>query len=228
MTAIELGRKPLGTLMVDLCAGCQVVWFDTFESLQLTPGGTLDLFRAIHAAQREPPRPLAPPLKCPRCDTVLAATQDLQHTTRFSYWRCRYGHGRLTPFLDFMREKNFVRPLTPRELARLAESVRTVRCSSCGAPVDLASSATCAYCKSPLMVLDPTAIDRTLAELDAAERRRTAADADTDADRRGDAVIALAEIEREMARQRTADNNDAAFDLVALGFAALGRALHWT
>jgi hypothetical protein len=127
-----------------------------------------------------------------------------------------------------MREKNFVRPLTPRELARLAESVRTVRCSSCGAPVDLASSSTCAYCKSPLMVLDPTAVDRTLAELDAAEHHRAAPEVETDADRRGDAVIALAEIEREMARQRAADNADTALDLVSLGFTALGRVLHWT
>jgi len=33
-------------------------------------------------------------MTCPRCDTPLAETQDLQHTTRFSYYRCVRGHGR--------------------------------------------------------------------------------------------------------------------------------------
>ena len=224
MTAVELARKPLGSLTVDLCAACQVIWFDTFESLQLTPGGTLELFHAIHATHRDPPRPLTPPLSCPRCETVLAATQDIQHTTRFSYYRCRYGHGRLTPFFQFMREKNFVRPLEPRELARLAENVKTIRCSSCGAPVDLAKTTTCGYCKSPLMVLDPDAVGRTLAELDAAERRRTT----PDPDRQGDAIIALAALEGDMARARAAEGADFTVDLVSLGFGALGRFLHWS
>ena len=224
MTAVELARKPQGSLTVDLCAACQVVWFDTFESLQLTPGGTLDLFRAMHSARRDPPRPLTPPLACPRCDTILAATQDIQHTTRFSYYRCRYGHGRLTPFFQFMREKNFVRPLDARELARLAENVRTIRCSSCGAPVDLAKTTICGYCNSPLMVLDPHAVERTLAELDAAEQRRTA----PDPDRQGDAIIALAQLERDMARAQAAEGASFSVDLVGLGFSALGRFLHWS
>lgn len=224
MTALELGRKPLGSLTIDLCATCQALWFDTFESLQLTPGGTLELFRAIHASHRAAPRPLVPPLNCPRCDTVLAATQDVQRTTRFAYYRCRYGHGRLTPFFEFMREKNFIRPLDARELERLADNVKTIRCSSCGAPVDVAKSTTCGYCGSPLMVLDPDAVARTLAELEAAERRRTA----PDPDRQAAAVIALAELEREMARARAAEGALLTVDLVDLGLAALGRFLRWT
>ena len=224
MAAVDLDRKPLGSLTVDLCATCQAIWFDTFESLQLTPGGTLELFRVIHAAHRDPPRALSPPLNCPRCDTVLAATQDIQHTTRFAYYRCRYGHGRLTPFFQFMREKNFVRPLEPRELARLAENVKTIRCSSCGAPVDLAKTTTCSYCNSPLMVLDPDAVGRTLGELDAAERRRTA----PDPDRRGEAITALAQLERDMARARAAEGADLTADLVGLGLTALGRFLRWS
>ncbi len=222
MTVVTLARKPLGALDVDVCATCQAIWFDTFESLQLTPGATLALFREIHAAQREATRPLVPPLNCPRCDTVLAATQDLQHTTRFSYYRCRYGHGRLTPFFQFMREKSFIRPLDARELARLAQNVKTIRCSSCGAPVDLATSTTCSYCKSPLMVLDPAAVSRTLAELDVAERRRTT----PDAERQGEAVLALARLEREMARE-SARESGVALDLVGIGLSAVARLLRW-
>jgi len=223
MSALDLARKPLGSLTVDLCAQCQVVWFDTYESLQLTPGGTLGLFRAIHEAQAATPRPLAPPLPCPRCDTILALTQDLRQTTRFSYWRCRYGHGRLTPFFQFMREKSFIRPLTPPELARLAENVKTVRCASCGAPVAIAQASACAYCGSPVMVLDPDAVTKALAEIDQAARPPQA----SDADRRGDAIIAMARLEQEMARNRAAEETGGAIDLVGLGLSALGTLLRW-
>ncbi len=223
MAALDLARKPVGTLTVDLCATCQVVWFDTYESLQLTPGATLDLLRALREAQRAALRPLAAPLACPRCDTVMALTQDLQHTTRFSYYRCRYGHGRLTPFFQLLREKNFIRPLTRPELARLAENVKTVRCASCGAPVDIANTMVCGYCQSPVMVLDPGAVERTLAEIAAAEQRR----ATPDPDRQGDAIIALARLEQEMARNRTTEDTGVAIDLVGLGFTALARLLAW-
>ena len=223
MSSLDLERKPLGTLTVDLCSTCQVVWFDTYESLQLTPGATLDLFRAIHAGQRARGRPIVPPLSCPRCDTVLALTQDLQHTTRFSYYRCRYGHGRLTPFFQFLREKNFIRPLDPRELARLAANVKTIRCASCGAPVDLAHATVCPYCQSPIMVLDPDAVEKTLAEFAAAERRRTT----PDPDRQGDGIVALARFEQDMARARAGEGADTAIDLVSLGLNALGTFLRW-
>jgi hypothetical protein len=221
MTPIDVARRPSGALTVDLCATCQALWFDTYESLQLTPGGTIDLLRAIHAAQRDTPRPLASALSCPRCDTVLAATQDVQRTTRFSYFRCRYGHGRLTPFVQFMLEKNFVRPLAPSELARLALTATTIRCSSCGAPVELARGM-CTYCRSPLVILDPDALQHALADYDAAERRRVAPAPDPD--RQGDAIIAMAGLEQALARSRAADPPGLGADLVTLGLVALG---HW-
>ena len=39
----QLGRS----VTVDLCDPCQSIWFDPRESLQLTPGATLMLFRLI-------------------------------------------------------------------------------------------------------------------------------------------------------------------------------------
>jgi len=221
MTPIDVARRPAGALTVDLCATCQTLWFDTYESLQLTPGGTIDLFRAMHAARSATPRPLASALPCPRCETVLAATQDLQRTTRFPYFRCRYGHGRLTPFVQFMLEKNFVRPLAQSELARLAQTATAIRCSSCGAPVDLARGV-CTYCRSPLVILDPDALQRALADYDAAERRRVSPAPDPD--RQGDALIAMARLEQELARSRAADPPGLGADLVTLGLMALG---HW-
>ena len=43
MLAGHLGR----TIEVDLCEPCQSLWFDGKENLQLTPGATLAIFRAI-------------------------------------------------------------------------------------------------------------------------------------------------------------------------------------
>src|SRR5688572_13218453 len=38
----------LGTkVMIDSCEGCQAFWFDGRESLQLSPGATLELFQTI-------------------------------------------------------------------------------------------------------------------------------------------------------------------------------------
>lgn len=178
MRSLALERVPLGTERVDLCGGCQAIWFDAFESVQLTPGATLELFRAIHSEDRAAPAPLPSLMRCPRCTEPLQLTHDLQRTTRFTYHRCPYGHGRFTPFFQFLREKNFVRPLDPQELARLKQAVRIVRCSSCGAPIDLATMTSCAYCHAPIAILDPDAVAKTVAELQAAKPKPTSVDVD--------------------------------------------------
>ena len=49
------------------------------------------------------------------------ATADRQRDTLFGYWRCAADHGRFITFADFLREKNFVRPLTGRELGSMCE-----------------------------------------------------------------------------------------------------------
>jgi uncharacterized protein YbaR (Trm112 family) len=174
MTALEVNRVPIGalTLTVDVCANCHALWFDAMESVQLSPEGTLILFRTIHAAGTPPAAPPAARLPCPRCETPLDLTQDMQRTTRFTYYRCRRGHGRFTPFVQFLREKNFIKPVTAEELERLKTLVRVVRCSSCGAPVDLAHDTACRYCRAPIALLDTEAVARTLRELDAAAARR--------------------------------------------------------
>ena len=174
----RLQRKPLGEETVDVCVACQAIWFDAFESVQLTPGATLALFDTIRKAPPAAGRALPSRLPCPRCTAPLAVTHDLQRTTRFTYYRCDYGHGRFTPFVQFLREKDFIRPLSPAELARLKESIRVVQCSSCGAPVDLEKDTACPYCRAPIAILDPDAVNATVRNLESSETRRTTVDVD--------------------------------------------------
>ena len=139
---------------IDLCRSCQVFWFDTRESLQLSPGAVLRLFRLIgeQAMTAHPAAPAHP--SCPRCGLRLLLTHDQQRSTRFQYLRCGRGHGRLITFVDFLREKNFIRPLSARQIEELRRNVQTINCSNCGAPIDLTATSTCPHCASPLSMLD--------------------------------------------------------------------------
>lgn len=163
MRALPLGRKPHGKAVVDLCPACRGLWFDAHESLQLAPEATLALLREAAALAGAQGPSTGAPLACPRCRRGLVATQDVQRTTRFSYWRCPQGHGRFTPLVQFMREKDFVRPLTHAEIAQVHAQIGTVRCSGCGASVDLGREPACRYCGARVEALDPDAIRRALA-----------------------------------------------------------------
>jgi hypothetical protein len=178
MRALVLGRKPHGESVVDLCDGCHALWLDTHESVQLTPGAIVSLFREVSAAAAPARRALPASMQCPRCRGSLAPTHDLRHATRFSYWRCTKGHGRFTPFVQFLREKDFIRPLSPAEIERLKAHVRTIRCSGCGASVDLARDMVCSFCRAPVEALDPAAVATTLKSLGEAEIKRTTVDVD--------------------------------------------------
>jgi DNA-directed RNA polymerase subunit RPC12/RpoP len=178
MQTLEFERLQVGVVALDFCFPCQVIWFDCFESQQLTPGGVLQVFKTLHEQRASSRNTLPALLSCPRCLARLALTHDLQHTTHFTYFRCEFGHGRLTPFFQFLLEKNFVRPVTGAELAELKAKVRTIQCSNCGAPLDLEHDTACKYCGSPISILDPDAVVKTVNSLTTAQARLSAVDVD--------------------------------------------------
>jgi hypothetical protein len=161
---------------IDFCSACAALWFDARESLALTPGATLRLFTLIH--ERSPGDDRRPPsgATCPRCAQALVATADRQRNTRFHYWRCSAGHGRFITFAEFLREKNFVRPLDTTELAALRAHVRSVQCSNCGGGVDLEQGSACRYCRTPVSMLDPQQVEAVVQQLRDAEVARTHVD----------------------------------------------------
>jgi Zn-finger nucleic acid-binding protein len=170
MTAHALQGQLGRSVTIDLCTPCQAIWFDPRESLQLTPGATLMLFRVIGEHVARPQAIESETAKCPRCKARLRRTQDMQRTTRFEYFRCPHDHGRLTTFFDFLKEKDFVRPLTPAQIAKLRESIQVVNCSNCGAPIDLAKATDCSHCGSPLSMLDMNQAETLVGQLREADR----------------------------------------------------------
>ena len=216
----QLGRP----VTVDLCQPCQAMWFDPRESLQLTPGATLMLFRVIGEHVAKPQAIESETAKCPRCKARLRRTQDMQRSTRFEYFGCPHDHGRLTTFFDFLKEKDFIRPLTPLQIAELRQNIQVVNCSNCGAPIDLAQTSDCAHCGSPLSMLDMQQAETLVARLREADR----------ADKPIDPALpwALARARREteeafkgLPRDTVWLDEGRSFGLVGAGLSALARLL---
>jgi DNA-directed RNA polymerase subunit RPC12/RpoP len=214
METLEFERRELGVVALDFCFPCQLIWFDKFESLQLTPGGVLQVFKALSERRAPTRNPLPELVACPRCRARLTLTHDLQHATHFTYFRCDFGHGRLSPFFQFLLEKSFVRPVTGAELAELKAKVKTIQCSNCGAPLDLQNDPACRYCGSPIAILDPDAVAKTVSALGDAQARLST----IDVDRLADALL--------MRPPPDASRSSSAVDLVAAGIAVVASVLH--
>ena len=142
------------------------------ESHQLTPGSTLALFKQMGEAVAEANRPLAARKACPRCQALLTRELDKQRSTTFEAFRCPAGHGRYMTFGAFLRAKNFVRDLTPAEIAELRRHVQSVKCTGCGAAVDVREHSACTFCRAPIAMIDPDQLQRTIAALQEKEALR--------------------------------------------------------
>lgn len=172
MQSQSLQRHDHGVVEVDLCFACAGFWFDHGVSVQLAPAAVIDLFKEIYAHRGDARQPTGNQLNCPRCHGALVLSFDLSKSGRFSYFACHRGDGRFTPFFQFLREKQFVRSLTPGELQQVRSQVRQITCSGCGAPIDLEHETQCKYCHAPVSFLDPGAVEKALQMWsDAAGRR---------------------------------------------------------
>ena len=147
------------TLDVDVCTQCRAFWFEPFETIHLTPASTLMLFSLI-AKDAGASGAFPTVSHCPQCGQELRLTHDRQRNTPFTYYRCDAGHGRFTPFVDFLREKDFIKPLSPQQINELRQSVQTIHCGNCGAPIDLTRDSLCSHCGAALSMLDLSKVTR--------------------------------------------------------------------
>ena len=208
-----------GEESLDLCWSCRGIWFDAYESTQLAPAGVVALFQEIHENHADA-RPVGEVLSCPRCADRLAYRQDISRGGRMAYYRCPAEHGRFTPFNQFLIEKGFIRALSNAELAVLSAKIQSVRCSGCGAPVDLQRDTACPFCHAPIAVLDTQAVEKALAAYGAADRPRIVQQHDVVAE-----MIMQHERDREaQLREGRAPNRDAA-DLISASVDAIFRFL---
>ena len=147
---------------VDSCHDCHALWFDTAESVQLSPDGVVELFRLVHDAPGISSPKWSEGLGCVRCRSGLKNVQDVVQGSRFNYQSCGKGHGRLISFYQFLTEKQFVRELTAAERNKLAAEVKQIRCAGCAAPVNLAKQSACEYCRAPISVFDRNAAQKAI------------------------------------------------------------------
>ncbi len=152
-------------LTVDVCTPCQAFWFERHEDLGLTPASTLQLMKYIGDHSFTPKPALPDRLMCPHCGFGLTLAHNMARNVRFVYWQCPSQHGHYISFFDFLKEKNFIRPLSTQEIQRLRESVQEVHCSNCGGAVNLQTSSTCPFCHSPISILDLREQQSMLAQL---------------------------------------------------------------
>ncbi len=229
MSPQDFERNYARHVTLDLCNPCASLWFDGVESLALTPGAVLRLFVVINDNKPAHRKPLGDRLFCPRCQQRLLLTTDRQRATRFCYWRCPGEHGRLITFVEFLREKNFVRPLSPAEVEQLRHSVRTVTCSSCGAAIDLTTGSACPYCRAPVSMLDAKQMDTVVQQLRREDvKRQEVSHAEIDPALAARLMEDRAKVERSFAEfsgDRASFDLSAGGDLVEAGMAALAALL---
>jgi Zn-finger nucleic acid-binding protein/DNA-directed RNA polymerase subunit RPC12/RpoP len=173
MEALPMTSRVGATFDIDACWTCHLVWFDQHESAALAPQSVVELFKRIHDHQKKPDQVrqvVNPHLNCPRCSSGLKVTHDLHKGGRFSYHRCGHGHGRVSSFTQFLREKNFIRTLSATEISTLSVKVKQIRCSSCGASINLEKDTACTHCGSAISVLDHDAVEKALRDWDARQK----------------------------------------------------------
>ena len=162
MTAFCVAALPIGHLTLDYCAPCRGIWFDPQESTRLEPDSVLELFRIIReTADTNPVSPKGIWL-CPRCDAGLAKTHDVSRGGPFAYERCPNGHGRFTPYAQFLTEKGFVRHLAKAEIEQIGAVAAQISCHACGGPIDLRHDTACPHCRASIAVLDPHAMQQAV------------------------------------------------------------------
>lgn len=213
MTKHRFERLLHGEVVLDLCFQCQGIWFDDFESVQITPGGIVELFKQLHEHHDDQRLPLRDPLQCPRCNEKLLHGLDVaKHGGKFNYHRCLQKHGRFTTFAQFMIEKGFVRQLNPAEIDELSAKVGIIRCMGCGAPVDIRKDHACGHCRAPITILDPGAVEQALSRYQHAEVRRTTRDVEL----LGDAIVMREREKSRLKRMKQEPENAGIIDTIDL------------
>lgn len=138
---------------VDLCTTCHLVWFDVFESVRLSGLGWLQLLRDM-IDQPATSAVLPARMACVRCSAELVPARNQTRFGRTAALECRVGHGQLQTLTHLLAERGLLRAVLPADRSALARQDRSLVCMQCGAGDHAAGAEQCAYCSSPLLMVD--------------------------------------------------------------------------
>ena len=141
---------------LDYCTGCQAVWFDAKESLQLSGLGWVALLRLLATAGEATTDFGQKSLSCSRCRASLNAIHNQTRTGRFVVYRCMGCGGHFQTQVGVLAQWGHYR----QALAA------TWPCHACGNPLDPLVEAVCGVCQHPVVV---TRLHDVMPALDAAE-----------------------------------------------------------
>jgi hypothetical protein len=148
-------------VVIDLCGGCHLVWFDFTETARLSGPALLDLIGAMAAAQSLPHEVLRPQAGCARCHGALKTVHNRSRWGQSLHLECLARHGAYQSFAQFLQEKGLLRPMSRLDRAQLLQSAGRIDCVNCGAAVGV-DDAQCPYCNSVPSLFDVARLARAL------------------------------------------------------------------
>lgn len=153
---------------LDLCRGCDLVWFDGTETAQLSGPALLDLIGAMASARALAHVLLKADARCPRCEGALALVHNESRWGRSSQLQCKRRHGAYQSFAQFLQEKGLLRPMSLVDRAKLLRDRGAIECVNCGGAIGK-DDALCPWCRSVPSLLDVARLAHALDPLDTIE-----------------------------------------------------------
>ena len=138
---------------LDLCADCDLVWFDLTETAEVGGPALLELIGHMASAHALPHQPLRADASCPRCDGRLKIVHNQSRWGQSSQLQCLQRHGAYQSFAQFLQEKGLLRPMSRVDRAKLLRDRGRIECVNCGAEID-APDEQCRFCGSVPSLLD--------------------------------------------------------------------------
>lgn len=161
---IGLSGRDYGLIHIDLCESCTLIWFDNNESDRLSRAGLVELISIISKNLQQPRDTSAQKgdLNCPECHAHLRSHSIRTLHGNFSRMQCPQEHGAYQTYLSFFAELGFFRPITWDDIARLSAAGKSIHCIQCGAEQPHQPQTKCSFCHSPVGILDPDRMARSL------------------------------------------------------------------
>ncbi len=161
MQRLALAGHYGSSVELDVCASCDLVWFDGTETARLNGPGLLELIGMMAAAYDLPYQPLTAATRCPRCSGKLKTVHNQSRWGRSVQLQCLKRDGAYQSFAEFLEEKGLLRPMSRLDRARLLRDRGRIDCVNCGAAIGKADER-CPYCSSVPSLLDVARLARAL------------------------------------------------------------------